>query len=222
MLIDKVFILAAVVFVGILCQWLAWRVKLPAILFLLFAGIIGGPLTGWLNSDVLFGDLLFPFISLSVAVILFEGSLTLRFHQIAGLGRVVRNMISFGLLATWLITAAATHLVFDFPWGLDLLFGAITSVTGPTVIMPMLRTVRPTASVANILRWEGIVIDPIGATLAVLVYEFILAGSSGHALSLTLLAFAKIVGIGLLLGSLTGYLYGSILRLHWLPEFLQT
>lgn len=222
MLIDKVFILAAVVFAGILCQWLAWRVKLPAILFLLIVGIIGGPLTGWLDSDALFGDLLFPFISLSVAVILFEGSLTLRFHQIAGLERVVRNMLSFGVLASWLVTAVATRLVLDFPWGLALLFGAITSMTGPTVIVPMLRTVKPTAAVANILRWEGIVIDPIGATLAVLVYEFILAGSSGHALSHTLLAFAKIVGIGLLLGSLTGYLYGNILRRHWLPEFLQS
>lgn len=220
MLIDKVFILAAVVFVGILCQWLAWRVKLPAILFLLFAGIVAGPLTGWLNSDTLFGDLLFPFISISVAVILFEGSLTLRFHQIAGLEQVVRNMISFGMLTTWLITAVATRLVFHFPWGLALLFGAITSVTGPTVIVPMLRTVRPSAAVANILRWEGIVIDPIGATLAVLVYEFILAGSSGHALNHTLLAFAKIVIVGLLLGSLAGYLYGNILRRHWLPEFL--
>lgn len=222
MLIDKVFILAAVVFVGILCQWFAWRVKLPAILFLLFAGIIAGPFTGWLNSDALFGDLLFPFISLSVAVILFEGSLTLRFHEIAGLERVVRRMISFGVLVTWLITAAATRLVLDLPWGLALLFGAITSVTGPTVIVPMLRTVKPTAAVSHILRWEGIVIDPIGATLAVLVYEFILAGSSGHALSHTLLAFARIVGIGLLLGSLAGYLYGSILRRHWLPEFLHS
>src|SRR5210317_1692675 len=118
MLIDKVLILAAVVFTGVLCQWVAWRVKLPAILFLLLAGIIAGPLTGLLDSDLLFGDLLFPFISLSVALILFEGSLTLSFHQIAGLGRVVRNMISFGVLVTVLITAAATRIVFDFPWGL--------------------------------------------------------------------------------------------------------
>lgn len=220
MLIDKVFILAAVIFAGILCQWIAWRVKLPAILFLLFAGVIAGPLTGWLNSDALFGDLLFPFISLSVAVILFEGSLTLRFHQIAGLGRVIRNLISFGVLATLLITAGATRLVFNFPWPLALLFGAITSVTGPTVIVPMLRTVRPTAAVANILRWEGIVIDPIGATLAVLVYEFILAGSSGNPLGHTLLAFSRLIGIGLLLGSLSGYLYGTILRRHWLPGYL--
>ncbi len=221
MLIDKGFLLAAVVFAGMLCQWLAWRVRLPAILFLLCAGIIAGPLAGWLDSDALFGDLLFPFISLSVAVILFEGSLTLRFHQIAGLGQVVRNLISVGVLASWLITAAATRLLFDFPWDLALLFGAITSVTGPTVIVPMLRTVRPTAAVANILRWEGIVIDPVGATLAVLVYEFILAGSGGDALSHTLLAFARLLGVGLFLGSLAGYLYGSVLRRHWLPEFLR-
>lgn len=220
MLIDKVFILAAVVFVGVLCQWLAWRVKLPAILFLLLTGLVAGPITGLLNSDAIFGDLLFPFISLSVAIILFEGSLTLRFHEIAGLEQVVRNMISFGLLVTWLITAAATHLVLGFSWGLSLLFGAITVVTGPTVIVPMLRTVRPTAAVANILRWEGIVIDPIGATLAVLVYEFILAGSSGQALSHTLLAFFRIAGIGLSFGILSGYLYGSILRRRWLPEYL--
>lgn len=220
MLIDKAFILAAIIFVGMLCQWFAWRVKLPAILFLLFAGIIAGPLTGALDSDALFGELLFPFISLSVAVILFEGSLTLRFHQIAGLGRVVRNLISFGVLASWLITAAATRLVFDFPWSLALLFGAITSVTGPTVIVPMLRTVKPTAAVSNILRWEGIVIDPIGATLAVLVYKFMITSSSDHAMGHTLFSFAKLVGVGLLFGSLAGYLYGNILRRHWLPEFL--
>jgi NhaP-type Na+/H+ or K+/H+ antiporter len=218
-LADKALLVSAVIFTGILCQWLAWRVKLPAILFLLFAGIIAGPITGLLDSDKLFGDLLFPFISLSVAVILFEGSLTLQYHQIKGLTQVVRNLISFGVLVTWLITAAATHLALHFPWELSLLFGAITAVTGPTVIVPMLRTVRPSASVASILRWEGIVVDSIGATLAVLVYEFIISGS-GNAVSHTLLAFGRLIGLGLFLGSLAGYLYGVLLRRHWLPEFL--
>jgi len=218
-LADKALIVSAVIFTGILCQWLAWRVKLPAILFLLFAGIVAGPITGLLDSDKLFGDLLFPFISLSVAVILFEGSLTLRYHQIIGLQQVVRNLISIGVLVTWLITAAATRLVLDFPWDLSLLFGAITAVTGPTVIVPMLRTVRPSAAVASILRWEGIVIDPIGATLAVLVYEFIISGS-GNAVSHTLLALGRMIGLGLLLGSVAGYLYGMLLRHHWLPEYL--
>jgi NhaP-type Na+/H+ or K+/H+ antiporter len=219
-LADKVFIISAIVFAGILCQWLAWRVKLPAILFLLFTGIVAGPITGFLNSDLLFGDLLFPFISLSVAVILFEGSLTLEYHQIIGLRRVIRNMVTFGVLLTWLITATATHFALHFSWQLSMLFGAITVVTGPTVIVPMLRTIRPRASVASILRWEGIVIDPIGALLAVMVYKFILSGTVSDSFGQTALAFGQITGIGLVLGSLFGYLYGLLLLNHWLPEFL--
>lgn len=217
---DTAFAIALVVLAGTCCQWFAWRVKLPAILFLLLAGILAGPVTGWLDPDRLFGNLLFPFISLSVALILFEGSLSLRFHQIAGLRRVVRNLVSLGVVVTWLITTLATRWALDFPWELSFLFGAITVVTGPTVIVPLLRTVRPTAAVANVLRWEGIVIDPVGATLAVLVYEFILAGSGGAALGSTVTAFARIVAVGLCIGIGAGYLYGVVLRRHWLPEYL--
>ncbi|MDA3835158.1 MAG: sodium:proton antiporter, partial [Spirochaetales bacterium] len=220
MIADKGLVIAAVVFTGILCQWAAWRLKLPAILFLLLAGIVPGPGLGLLDSDALFGDLLFPFISLSVAVILFEGSLTLQYHQIVKLKGVVQSLISVGVVVTWLITATVTRYALDFPWGLSLLFGSITVVTGPTVIVPMLRTIRPKASVANILRWEGIIIDPIGATLAVLVYEFILAGSDGNALGHTITAFGLLIGLGLFLGATTGYLYGLVLRQHWLPEYL--
>ncbi len=217
---DTALAIALVVLAGTLCQWFAWRVRLPAILFLLLAGILAGPVTGWLDPDRLFGNLLFPFISLSVAIILFEGSLSLRFHQIAGLRRVVRNLVSLGVAVTWLITTLVTRWALGFSWQLSFLFGAITVVTGPTVIVPLLRTVRPTAAVANVLRWEGIVIDPVGATLAVLVYEFILAGSGGAALGSTVTAFARIVVIGLCIGIGAGYLYGIVLRRHWLPEYL--
>jgi len=220
MLTDIALTLSLVIIAGILCQWFAWWVKLPAILFLLLTGIIAGPLFGWLDSGKLFGDLLFPFISLSVAIILFEGSLTLQFHQIAGLSRVVRNLVSVGVLITWLITTVATRFALDFSWELSFLFGAITVVTGPTVIVPMLRTVRPTTAVSSVLRWEGIVIDPIGATLAVLVYEFIFVGSGGSAMGHTLFSFGKILAVGLFLGAAAGYLYGIVLRLHWLPEYL--
>lgn len=220
MLTDQVLLLAFVVFAGILCQWFAWWVKLPAILFLLITGIIAGPVTGLLDSNMMLGDLLFPFISLSVAMILFEGSLTLKFKDIAGLQQVVRRMIIFGVPVTWLITAVATRYALGLPWSISLLFGSIVVVTGPTVVIPMLRTVKPVASISNILRWEGIVIDPVGATLALLVYEFILAGSSGNAFSHTLAAFGKIVVVGLVTGSLAGWLFGSVLRSHWLPEFL--
>ncbi len=202
------------------CQWIAWRVKLPAIIFLLSAGILAGPVFGIFNPQALLGDLFFPFISLSVAIILFEGSLTLKFSEILGLQKVVRNMVSIGMLVTWVITALATRFALDLSWQISFLFGAITVVTGPTVIVPMLRTVRPSAAVSNILRWEGIVIDPIGASLAVLVYEFIISGGGQGAFGHTMLTFAQIVAVGAMIGAGGGYLFGLLLRRHWLPEFL--
>ncbi|NNG13392.1 MAG: sodium:proton antiporter [Halobacteria archaeon] len=205
---------------AIACQWFAWWVKLPAILFLLLSGILTGPVLGLLHPDALFGELLFPFVSLSVAVILFEGSLTLKFSEIAGLERIVRRMVTSGLVVTWAVAALAAYMLLDFPLELALLFGAFIVVTGPTVIVPLLRTVRPTAHVANILRWEGIVIDPIGALLAVLVFEFIISGQGGEALGHTLLSFTRIIGVGVVFGILSGQFLGLALRNHWLPEFL--
>lgn len=211
---------AGIGLIAIACQWFAWWVKLPAILFLLLAGLVAGPVSGWLHPDALFGDLLFPMVSLAVAVVLFEGSLTLRFEDIRGLERVVRRLVSSGLLVTWLVTSVAARLFLDLSWSLAFLFGAVTVVTGPTVIVPMLRTVRPSARLANILRWEGIVIDPIGALLAVLVFEFIVSGRGGTALGHTLLSFGRLVGVGLLVGAVCGYVLGVILRRHWLPDYL--
>lgn len=213
-------IIAGILAVCTLCQWIAWRVKLPAIIFLLFSGILAGPVLGILNPEKLLGDFFFPFISFSVAVILFEGSLALRFKDILGLETVVRKMVSFGMVVTWLITALATHFAIGLSWEISFLFGAITVVTGPTVIAPMLRTIRPAPAVSNILRWEGIVIDPIGASLAVLVYEFIISGGGQSAWSHTFLTFGKILSVGAITGVLGGYLFGIVLRNHWLPEFL--
>jgi NhaP-type Na+/H+ or K+/H+ antiporter len=212
--------LAAIGVLSLACQWFAWWVKLPAILFLLLAGITVGPVTGWINPDTLFGDLLFPIVSLSVAVILFEGSLTLKFSEIKGLERVVQRMVSVGMVVTWIVTTLATYALLDVSFQLALLFGAVTVVTGPTVIVPMLRTVRPTAHVSNILRWEGIMIDPIGALLAVLVFEFILAGSGGAAFGHTLLIFAEQVLVGSAIGLAAGYVLGVALRRYWIPNFL--
>lgn len=212
--------LAGIGLIGITSQWLSWWLKLPAILFLLLGGIVAGPVTGWLDPNSLFGDLLFPFISLAVAVILFEGSLTLRFEQIKGLQQVVRKLVSTGVLVTWAVTTLATYWLLDIGWQLALLFGAITVVTGPTVIVPMLRTVRPNARLTSVLRWEGIVIDPIGALLAVLVFDFIISGQADGALGHTLLGFSSILLVGIVMGALPGYLFGLLLRHHLLPEYL--
>jgi len=208
--------------VCMVCQWLAWRVRLPAIIFLLVAGILAGPVLQVLDPEELLGHLFYPFVSLSVAIILFEGSLTLRFREILGLTKIVRNMLTFGLLVTWLITTVATRYCIGLSWELSSLLGAITVVTGPTVIAPLLRTVRPTPAVSNVLRWEGIVIDPIGASLAVLVYEFIISGGGQQGLHNTLVVFAQIIASGLCTGALFGYLFGLVLRNHWVPEFLQS
>ncbi len=212
--------LSGICCLAVICQWIAWRLKLPAILFLLLIGILCGPTLGWIQPDRLFGDLLFPLISLSVAIILFEGGLTLKLSEIKGLETVVQRLVSIGLLTTWIIIAISTHWLLAFSWELSFLFGALVVVTGPTVITPMLRTVRPNNTISNILRWEGIVIDPIGALLAVLVFEFIISSSSGTALEHVLLSFGSILLTGIVIGSVAGYALGLILRYFLLPEFL--
>ena len=214
--------LAGIGVLAMVAQWLAWWVKLPAILFLLLFGLVAGPVTGWLNPSELFGDLLFPFISLAVSVILFEGALTLHFAELRGIQKVVRNLVSSGLLVTWLIITLAAHFLVGFGWELSALFGAVMTVTGPTVIVPLLRTVRPRASVANILRWEGILIDPIGALLAVLVFEFVVSGGGADGTGHTAVLFGKVILSGIVLGGAAGWAFGLVLRHHWLPEYLHS
>lgn len=216
---DPLLSLVTVGLLSIGCQYFAYKIRLPAILPLLIVGIVIGPVFGVLNADDLFGDLLFPVVSLSVAIILFEGSLTLRFNDIAGHGNMVRNLCSIGVLVTWLVAATAAHYRLDLTWQLSFLFGALVTVTGPTVIVPMLRTVRPKTNLANILRWEGIIIDPIGALLAVLVFEFIVA-SQETAITHTLIAFGKTIGIGSVLGLASGYLLGISIRKELIPHYL--
>lgn len=203
--------------VGLACQWLAWRLRLPAILFLLIAGIIVGPVAGILNPQALLGDLLFPLISLAVAVILFEGSLTLNFKEIRGVSHTVWQIVTVGALISWILTSAATHYLIGLDWTIAFLFGSLTVVTGPTVIVPLLRTVRPNSRLSNILRWEGILIDPLGALFVVMVYEFLVSSSEAH--SLTVLAIILVVG--LIIGGVSGAFVAAVLRRRLLPEYLQ-
>ncbi|WP_313070335.1 sodium:proton antiporter [Melaminivora sp.] len=211
-------LLSLILAIGFLAQWLAWRVRVPAILPLLLTGLLLGPFTGLLDPDALLGDLLFPVVSLSVAVILFEGSLNLRFAELEGIGHAVRRLSTYGALVALLGLAAAAHWLAGLPWSLSFLFGAIACVTGPTVVNPLLRVVRPNARVASLLRWEGIVIDPLGALLAVLTYEIIAAKQfPGEPLWLFVLT---LVG-GTLIGLLAAWLLALALRRHFIPEYLQ-
>ena len=217
---SSLFIFGLIGLVGFVCQWVSYRVKLPAILFLLLSGILLGPVFSVLEPDALFGDLLFPFISLSVAVILFEGALTLERSEFKEIGLPVQRMVTIGVVVTFLVMTLATHYLMGLSWALSALFGAIMVVTGPTVIMPMLKTVRPLPKIADVLRWEGIVIDPIGALFAVLVYEWIVVQQTASAYSEILYVFAGTVVVGFVLGIVAGYVFGVLLRNHTIPEKL--
>ncbi len=214
---NEALVLSAVGVIGLGCQWLAWRMRLPAILFLLLAGIIVGPILQWLNPDDILGDLLFPLVSLAVAVILFEGSLTLNFKEIRGVSGSVWSIVSVGAIISWVATSVATHYFLNFTWELAILFASLTVVTGPTVIVPLLRTVRPSSKLANILRWEGILIDPLGALFVVMVYEFIVSHNAVNSIEV----FGTIIAVGLILGVASGAAVSTVLRRAWLPEYLQ-
>jgi len=210
-------LLAGLLGIGFGAQWLAWRVKLPAILFLLLAGILLGPVAGVIDPDHLLGPWLFPLVSLSVALILFEGSLSLRFAELRGIGHAVRGLVTYGAIVSLLLLAAAAHFLAGLSWDIALLFGALTCVTGPTVIAPMLRTLRPNARIANTLRWEGIVIDPLGALFAVLIYEAIVSHEQGH----TIGVFLGTVVCGTAAGAVAAMVLAQLLRRQLIPEYLQ-
>ncbi len=214
--------LAGIIVVGVLAQWLAWRVALPSILLLLTFGLIAGPVTGWIDPDELFGPLLTPIVSISVALILYEGGLTLRIADLPKIGAVVRNLVSVGVLVTWVVGALAAYWILGLSASLSALLGAVVVVTGPTVIAPLLRHIRPSGDVGPALRWEGIVIDPVGAMLAVLVYEAIQAGGTRVAAFHVAMGVLKTVVFGGGLGLAAAALLVVFLQRYWIADFLQS
>lgn len=213
--------IAGIVVVGIAAQWLAWRIGLPSILVLLVGGFIAGPVTGLLNPDKLLGELLFPIVSASVALILFEGGLSLKLSEIRDTGHVVRNLTTVGALAGWGLGAVGAYYLLKFDLPLALLMGAILVVTGPTVIIPLLRHVHAVGKVSSIIKWEGIVNDPIGAILAVLVFEVIVTSGIQAAATAVAYSLFKTILVGVGLGGLSAGLLILLLRRYWVPDFLQ-
>lgn len=221
--------LAGVPLLGVAAQWLAWRLRLPSILLLLAFGMALGALG--LNPDAILAkatggeaeagpQLLFPIVSLAVAVVLFEGGLTLRFSELKQAGHDVLRLCTIGVTVSWGLTAAAAHWLFHFDWGIAALLGAILVVTGPTVIAPLLRHIQPERRVGSIVKWEGIVVDPIGAVLAVIVFEIIAPGGQ-RAMADMLVVLFKTVAVGGALGLATGILLVQLVRRYWIPDFLQ-
>lgn len=213
--------LASIIFIGIFAQWVSWYFKLPSILLLLLVGFLVGPITGLLNPDNVFGDLLFPFVSISVAIILFEGGLSLKLNDLKPILNIVIKLITVGTIVTWSLASLAAYYLMHLPIGLSLLLGAILVVTGPTVIIPLLRLVKPKGQINSILKWEGIVNDPIGAMLALLVFETIIATNAKEATLTAIIVILKTLIISCVIGFAGAYLLVYLIKKDYIPDYLQ-
>lgn len=223
--------LASILVLGIFAQWLAWKIKQPAILPLIIIGLAIGPLSTLLTNDgsklidgdaIFTGDLLFSFVQLSVGVILFEGGLTLNLKEVRTHVGTVRNLLVFGMIITFFGGGFAAHFLMDMSYRMSFLFGGLILVSGPTVVMPILRNVKPNAKINTILKWEGILIDPLGALVAVLVYEFINNSQPGEEYTLgALKEFVITISSGIVLGGLSSMLLWYLLSSNKIPAYLR-
>jgi len=214
--------IAGIIVLGITAQWLAWRISIPSILVLLLFGFTAGPLTGFLNPDRIFGPLLFPIVSVSVALILFEGGLSLKIKDIKRTGHVVRNLVTVGAFITWVLSSSAAYFFLDFSMPIAVLMGAILVVTGPTVLIPLLKHVRPASKIGSVIKWEGIVNDPIGAILSVLILEAILVGGIGETILTIMAGIIKVILFGGLLGGAGALVLVLLFKRFLVPGYLHS
>ncbi|MEO8398475.1 MAG: cation:proton antiporter [Ignavibacteriaceae bacterium] len=212
--------LALIIFFGILAQWISWRFRLPSILLLLIVGFIAGPISGLIDPDEYFGKLLFPLVSISVAIILFEGGLSLKLSELKSVGKVVVKLITIGVAITWVLATLAAHYLLGMSFPLSVLLGAILVVTGPTVILPILRHVKPSYQVNSMLKWEGIINDPIGALLAILVFEVVISSGFTQASTQVITGLLKTILLSGSVGLAGGYIVLLLLKHKLIPDFL--
>ena len=206
---------------GVGAQWLAWRLRLPAIVLMLAAGLILGPATGILVPARDIGALVGPMVSLAVSVILFEGGLTLNFHQLADARPAVRRLVYVGAPLGWLLSTLALMWIGGMSWQASLVFGGIMIVTGPTVIAPLLRQARLVTRPAQVLQWEGIVNDPIGALAAALALQIVVVANAGLFWGQALARVVPGVLAALVIGALVGWGIVQAFRRHLVPEYMK-
>ncbi|MGH1414493.1 MAG: cation:proton antiporter [Pelagimonas sp.] len=219
--LDPVLAFALVGVLGVGSQWLAWRLRLPAIVLMLAAGLAVGPGLGLLNPSQHFGDLLQPMVAIAVAIILFEGGMVLNLHSLSDAAKGVRRLVIVGAPLGWLASTLVLHYVAGLGWASSAVFGGIMIVTGPTVIAPLLRQARLQKRPAALLQWEAIVNDPVGALAAVLAFEVVVVlnstESAGHAAQQLVLG----IGCASVLGVLGGWGIAKSFRQGWVPEYMK-
>ncbi len=212
---------ALIIILGILSQWVSWRLKFPSIILFSIAGIVLGPLLNLVNPSEDFGTLLPAIIKLAVAIILFEAGLNLRFHELKHAGRALWQLILVGLPLSFGFGYLVCRFVGGFSVTVSLLVSAILVVTGPTVILPLIRRTKLEARTSLILKWEGIINDPIGVLLAVLVFEFLVVTGDLQLTQATFFHLAGAITIAILLGIAAGYLLKFLFEKGHAPEFLK-
>lgn len=215
MIEEPLHAIGVILAVAIGCQWLAERLRIPSVLLLLMAGVATGSV---IDPDELLGELLFPLVSLGVGILLFEGGLSLRWKQLGAATQPVVRIVTLGVLVTWAVGAIGASTILDLDTDLALLLGAILTVSGPTVVIPLVRAVRPREPSASILRWEGILIDPVGATLAIVVLDTILEEKSTAGIIVLVIST---IAAGLVVGVTIGVVLVELLRLHQISDHLQ-
>jgi NhaP-type Na+/H+ or K+/H+ antiporter len=189
-----------IIVLGVGLQWLARLIHCPSIVLLLAGGLVVGPWLDLVDSDEILGDALFPVVSLAVGILLFLGGLELRFSELGGaIRRPVTALVTVGVLITWVLGTVAVHVLFDQPFRVSVLQAAILVVSGPTVVIPLLRLARPQGAVSTILTWEGIVVDPIGSALTVFCFNavFVLHFTLGEIWSEFIVVFLAGIAAGL-------------------------
>ncbi len=206
---------------GVGSQWLAWRLRMPSIVLMLLAGLIVGPVLGILNPATQFGDMLGPIISIAVAIILFEGGLTLNFHSLRDAATGVKRLVVLGAPLGWLASALTLHYVAGLSWATSAVFGGIMIVTGPTVIAPLLRQAKLQKRPAALLQWEAIVNDPVGALAAVLAFQVVMVLETSSSARAAAQDLAVGIAVSTLLGLAGGWAIARAFRLAYVPEFMK-
>jgi NhaP-type Na+/H+ or K+/H+ antiporter len=206
---------------GVGSQWLAWRLRMPAIVLMLLAGILIGPVAGVFDPARDIGPLMGPVISIAVAIILFEGGLTLNFHSLNDAAKGVKRLVFIGAPLGWLTSALALRYGAGLSWESAAVFGGIMIVTGPTVIAPLLRTARLAKRPAALLQWEAIVNDPIGALAAVLAFSVVLVLNTATTFDAAMIDLVVGIAVATGLGAAAGYGLAWAFKRGQVPEFMK-
>lgn len=214
-------LISLILLVSVFCQYVAWRTKFPAILFLILAGLILGPIANVINVGQEFDQFLEVFLPVSAALILFEGGLSLNFHETKSIKKCILSLIFVAAPISYILTYFIFHKIGGLSFELSLIISAIFIISGPTVILPIIKNSKLNKKTSSLLKWEGIILDPVGALVAIFCYEYIVKYRQSENLLLGLLGFATILVTIIILSFLAARLVKILFERGIIPEFLK-